>query len=189
MSLITKDGIHIPFEYVGVRVKSPEGKAWICAIGRNITERKKVDNAVIGAFDDLALANEKLDDVGKLTRHDARNKLSVVTGNIYLAKQTLPQDSETIKFLKKADSAINQIEKIFDFARMYEQLGVEEPSVVDVGLIFDAAVSLLPDFSKMDVVNDCKGCSVLADSFLVQLFYNLMDNSLKHGECVSKIRI
>jgi len=154
-----------------------------------VTDRIKAEKEGDKTLEKLGLLNEKWDVVGKLTRHDARNKLSVVMGNIYLAEQRLPQDSETIKFLKKADSAINQIEKIFDFARMYERLGVEKPSVVDAGLMFNAAVSLLPDLSKMDVVNDCKDCSVLADSLLVQLFYNLMDNSLKHGECVSKIRI
>jgi signal transduction histidine kinase len=51
------------------------------------------------------------------------------------------------------------------------------------------AVSLLPDLSKIEIVNDCKGCSVLADSLFEQLFYNLLDNSLKHGEKVSKFRI
>jgi len=47
MSLMTKDGKCIPFEYVGVLVKSPKGKNWICAIGRNLSDRKKVDNALI----------------------------------------------------------------------------------------------------------------------------------------------
>src|SRR5690606_29474411 len=39
------------------------------------------------------------------------------------------------------------------------------------------------------IVNDCHGLFVLSDSFLRQLFYNLIDNSLKHGEKVTQIRI
>lgn len=39
------------------------------------------------------------------------------------------------------------------------------------------------------VENGCGGLRVLADSMLSRLFYNLIDNSLKHGERVTKIRV
>jgi len=39
------------------------------------------------------------------------------------------------------------------------------------------------------MVNNCHGVTILADSLLRQLFYNLIDNSLEHGEKVSQIRI
>lgn len=39
------------------------------------------------------------------------------------------------------------------------------------------------------MTNECQGLTVLADSMLRQLFYNLIDNSLKHGENASQIRI
>jgi signal transduction histidine kinase len=42
---------------------------------------------------------------------------------------------------------------------------------------------------NVKVVNDCRGLTVLTDSLLRQLFYNLIDNSLKHGEKVSRIRL
>ncbi len=59
----------------------------------------------------------------------------------------------TTKYLKCAELEIDKIEKIFDFARMYEQLGGEELSYVDVGKSFDVAVSLLPDLGKIEIVN------------------------------------
>jgi signal transduction histidine kinase len=39
------------------------------------------------------------------------------------------------------------------------------------------------------VVNECRGLTVLADSLLRQLFYNLIDNSLKYGEKIQQIRV
>jgi signal transduction histidine kinase len=39
------------------------------------------------------------------------------------------------------------------------------------------------------LINDCRGLTVFADSLLRQLFYNLIDNSLKYGEKTSKIRV
>jgi signal transduction histidine kinase len=47
-------------------------------------------------------------------------------------------------------------------------------------------------FSGLGVTNlgnECGGLMVLADSQLRQLFYNLIDNSLKHGKKVTKIRV
>jgi signal transduction histidine kinase len=41
----------------------------------------------------------------------------------------------------------------------------------------------------VEVVNECHGLKVMADSLLSQLFYNMIDNSLKHGKKVSQIRI
>jgi signal transduction histidine kinase len=137
----------------------------------------------------LALVNEKLGVVGKFTRHDVRNKLSVVTGNIYLAKKLLPKDSAGEKYLSETESAIEQIEHIFEFAKIYEQLGVEELASVDVGKSFDYAVATTSDLGKIEVMNECNDLSVLSDSLLGTLFYNLIDNTMRHGETVNRIRI
>ena len=48
---------------------------------------------------------------------------------------------------------------------------------------------LLPDLGTIKIVNDCQGLYVRADSLLKQLFYNLLDNSLKYGEKVTQIRL
>ena len=39
------------------------------------------------------------------------------------------------------------------------------------------------------VVNDCHGRSVLADSFLRQMFYNFIDNTRKYGEKATTIKV
>jgi signal transduction histidine kinase len=39
------------------------------------------------------------------------------------------------------------------------------------------------------IVNECHDLTVLADSLLRQLFYNLIDNTLKYGEKTGQIRI
>jgi signal transduction histidine kinase len=81
------------------------------------------------------------------------------------------------------------VEGIFDFARIYEQLGAEELAYIDVEKSLEEAAMLFSDLPGVKVVNDCHGLTVLADSLLRQLFYNLIDNSLKHGEKVSQIRV
>jgi signal transduction histidine kinase len=51
------------------------------------------------------------------------------------------------------------------------------------------AVSLFPSLKDIKVINDCPSLTVLADSLLKQLFYNLIDNSLKYGEKLNRIRV
>jgi len=137
----------------------------------------------------MEITNEKLTVVGKLTRHDVRNKLSVIANNIYLAKQQLAHKKDISKYLNAVDSAVDQVDRIFSFARTYELLGVEELSYVNVKSCVDEAVSLFSGLDGVRFVNDCSELSVLADSLLTQLFYNLIDDSLKHGETVSQIRV
>jgi signal transduction histidine kinase len=81
------------------------------------------------------------------------------------------------------------VEEIFEFARIYEKLGVEQLVNLDVGEAVDGAVLLFSGLKGVKVVNECGGLTVLADSLLRQLFYNLIDNSLKYGEKIQQIKI
>jgi PAS domain S-box-containing protein len=158
-------------------------------ISANITERKKAAEELCRTMKKLDVTNEKLRVVGGLTRHDANNKLAAITGNVYLAKKKLSGNSEVLDYLKQIEASVEQTVRIFDFARAYEMLGVEELAFVDVEKTVDEAVSLFSGLKDIKVVNDCHGLTVLADSLLRQLFYNLIDNSLKYGEKLSRIRV
>jgi signal transduction histidine kinase len=132
--------------------------------------------------------NEKLSVVGGLTRHDVNSKLSTILNVSYLLKQKL-RDNQSLELVKETESVVHQIEGLFEFARTYEKLGTEELASVDVEKVFKEVARLFPSLKDMKIVNDCRGLTVFADSLLRQLFYNLVDNSLKHGEKVSQARV
>lgn len=136
----------------------------------------------------LRMLNEKLGVVGSLTRHDVRNKLSIIASNVYLAKQKLADDPDTLEFLASIESTIDKLEKIFEFSRIYEKVGVEELVYMDVEKSVNEAAILL-GLDGVKLVNECKGLTVLADSLLRQLFYNLIDNTLWHGQMVTQIKV
>ena len=133
------------------------------------------------------LLNEKLNVISQLTRHNIRNKLSTITGNIYLGKKQLAADHKTLEYLNKIESACSQIVRILNFAGVYEMLGVEEAAYADLEKTFEEAVSLFPDLKGVRIVNRCKGLVVLADSLLRLAFYHLIDNTIKYGRNVSQI--
>jgi PAS domain S-box-containing protein len=138
---------------------------------------------------DLKKLEEKLRVVGSLTRHDVRNKLAVVTGNAYLLRRKLPGNAEALEHLADMENAVKNAEAIFEFARIYETLGIEKLSKVNVGKAIDEAASLFSNLKGVKIANGCHGLTVLADSLLRQLVYNLIDDSLKYGRKISHIRI
>ena len=155
----------------------------------DVTERKKNEEKLRESIHRNELINEKLHVVGSLTRHDVGNKLMVVKSNIYLLKKQIGNDPKLAKYLEAIDSAIKQSDKMFEFSRLYEKIGVEKPSKTDVAESFNQAVALMPNLGAIKIVNDCYGLEVNADSLLKQLFYNFLDNSMKHGEKVTQIRL
>ena len=64
---VTKDGMRIPTE-ISCRAITYEGKAAFLAVARDITEREQAE-------EELKMANEKLDLLSDITRHDLNNQL------------------------------------------------------------------------------------------------------------------
>jgi PAS domain S-box-containing protein len=188
-TFVRKDGSTFPVLIRSIPIFREDKVAGTIDIVMDITERKKAEESAEKSEKKLGAMNEKLRVVGELTRHDIRNKLSTIVGNLYLSKKKLANHPETLENFKNLESACNQIVRILDFAKAYEMLGVEELTYVNVEQAFQQAVSLFSDLKGMTVKNECRGLTVLADSLLRQLFYNLVDNSLKYGEKANQIRI
>jgi PAS domain S-box-containing protein len=168
-------------------VKLPDGK--LIAFCENITERKKAEETLTQIMDKLARINEKLGVVGSLTRHDVRNKLSTVTGYAYLLKKKHSDQADIIDGLGKMEQAVAESMKIFDFSRMYEQLGVEELTYINMEDMLNEALALFSGSLNVKIVNNLHELTLLADSFLRQLLFNLIDNSIKHGKKVTTIKV
>jgi PAS domain S-box-containing protein len=152
----------------------------------DISGRKKVEEELIKNQLKIGIMNEKLHVVGALTRHDVANKLAVIRSLVYLLEKQIGDNPKNAKYLQDIDSAIDSSDKIFEFSRIYEKIGVEQQNM-NVEECFNHAKHLFSNFGIIKIVNDCQGLEVRADSLLRQLFYNLIDNSLKHGGKVTKI--
>jgi PAS domain S-box-containing protein len=154
----------------------------------DITQRKKTEEQLHEGTRKIEIMNEKLRVVGNLTRHDVRNKLSIVTSLTYILKKKYRDQPDTLQALKKIEEAVGASDRIFVFAKMYEQLGVENLTYVDVESSLNEAQALF-SCQLPNVINECKGLTILADSFLRQLFYNMIDNTMKYGQKATKISV
>jgi PAS domain S-box-containing protein len=184
-----KDGSLVHVSISAAPVSIEDKQLGYVGVYKDITNLKDAEERLREMNMRLEVTNEKLHVVGGLTRHDVRNKLVAVTGNAYLLTQKLVGDAKALGQLNDMEEAVRLVEEIFEFARIYEKLGVEQLTSMDVGKAVEGAVSLFSGLKGVKMVNECRGLTVLADSLLSQLFYNLIDNSLKYGEKTQQIKV
>jgi signal transduction histidine kinase len=136
------------------------------------------------------LLNEQLNVTSGLTRHDIRNKLTALTFKAYLAKKRSKENPEMLSYLTDIEAIGNNIARLLEFAKTYELLGTQEQVQVNVGKIVNDTVSLFVDLKGVTIVNECNDIEANANSLLLELFHNMIDNSLKYGPPkISEIKI
>ena len=195
-ALFRKDGTTYPTLVRTSRIISENKVVGLRGLVIEIAERKKAEKALREReihYRLLAerehMTNEKLNVIGKLTRHDVRNKLSAVKANAYLLKKRVGANPEIANYIASIEQSVEQTESLLEFSRIYEQIGTEQLKTVDVEKCFNEAASFFPELRNLKVTNECQGFSVVADSLLRQLFYNFIDNSMKHGGKISQIQL
>ncbi|MDD1669189.1 MAG: PAS domain S-box protein, partial [Methanomicrobiales archaeon] len=151
----------------------------VIGIFRDITGRKKGEMA-------LLKANEKLQLLSDITRHDILNALTAVSAYQELARES-SSDPLILTYLGKQQGLTQQIHGLIEFARFYQKLGVAEPSWQDVDGIL-ARVIPQQDTGMAQVLFNLQGVEVYADPLLERVFSNLIENAVCHGEGVTCIQ-
>jgi len=174
-----KDGTILPVE-INTRVVSLCGKNMMVSVVRDISERKQVESA-------LKLANKKMSLVSSITRHDINNQISAINMFLYLAEEGIT-DPTIREYLQKVEKASQLIQKQIWFTGEYDMIGISAPVWSDPrALAGIAAKQVLP--GQVKIKNDIPaGAEVFADPLIVRVFFNLIDNAVKHGKKITTIR-
>lgn len=136
--------------------------------------------------EELELANRKLNLLGHVTRHDIRNQLTVLSGYLQLATDHT-RDEKILRYLESSTRALENIDKLLEFGKDYEKTGTMKLEWIDAKKTVEQQSLNLPLRSVFLKV-DLEGLDILADRLIGKVFYNLVDNALKHGKNVRKIR-
>jgi len=188
-----KDGHRLTLESSGAPVFSAAGSLkGYRGIFRDITEQKKEEEA-------LLQANRKLRLLSSVTRHDILNQLTVLHGYLELSGD-LVTDPVLAGYIEHEIKAANAIREQILFTRDYQEIGVHAPQWQDVAGVWRQAIALVGSSSRVSADPSttlpafttevtCEGLSIYADPLLEKVFFNLIDNTRKHGGHVTKIRL
>lgn len=179
LQIVCKDG---STRWVGVDMAAIPFEGTTTTIGSlyDITEIKQSEQM-------LQQINRKLSLLSSITLHDIRNSLGIVFGFIDLLRSSCTNPPDIVN-LQKMECAAEAIQSQIDFAQIYQEIGIRSPEWQDVEALFDTTkVSL--DLSALSFEMDTGDLSVFADPLLGRVFYTLMDNTLRHGQKASRIRI
>ena len=148
--------------------------------GQDITERKQVEEA-------LHEASRKLNLLSSVTRHDITNQLLVLQGHLALLERERLIPSSNAH-LQSAETAAQRVSAMIQFTKEYEDIGVKAPAWVSPGHQTIEAFAMLHPV-RMDLEDNTKGIEVLADPLAEKVPYNLIDNSMRYGERVTRIKM
>ena len=131
-----KDGAVIPVELRTTLITGEDGvPQGMWAIIRDISERKKTEEALKGAL-------KKLNMLSSITRHDILNQIMGLRAFLELSKEDL-KGTKHEAFIDKEDQAADAIQRQIEFTRFYQDIGVNTPKWQDAGAVIKEAVEQL----------------------------------------------
>jgi DNA-binding response OmpR family regulator len=150
------------------------------ALEQENTERRRVEKA-------LDEASKKLKLLSSVTRHDISNQLLTMNGFVGILHKKIP-DPALGDYLSRITNASSQIAAMIRFTKEYEKIGVRAPVWQDIRtLVNSAEKGVIP--GQVTLKNDIPaGNEVFADPLIVKVFFNLIDNALRHGDKITTIR-
>jgi PAS domain S-box-containing protein len=165
----------------GAPVIEPGGEtAGFVLIIRDITGRKASERS-------LRLVNEKLSLLSQLTRHDISNQITALNGYLQLTRKKTDPDSLD-RYTSASLGIVANIENHLRFSRQYEEIGKHDPLWQPVGSMIDhAMVNLVHD--GVEIFRNIPPVELYADPLTEKVFYNLLENALRHGGPLTSIRI
>ncbi|OQA53264.1 MAG: putative diguanylate cyclase [Euryarchaeota archaeon ADurb.Bin294] len=176
-----KDGSVIIVENSATLIRDEQGRPiGILGISRDITERKKMQDA-------LMQSNKKLRLLTSLTRHDILNLISSVNGFLDLANSE--DDPEKARYyLSRCKEAGERMEVTIGFTREYEDFGVISSGWVNVSMLIRSAQTEIASQDIRIESHISPTLEIFADPIIRKVFSTLIENSLRHGERTSCIR-
>jgi PAS domain S-box-containing protein len=153
--------------------------------GRTVVSLLDITNKV-QADEAIMRANKKLNFFSSITRHDILNLLTSLKGNLELSKEST--DITSIRTsVEKELAAAEAIQNEILFTRDYQDIGIQPPAWQNVREVILKSCSGI-QLGKVEVEVMIAGAEIYADLLLERVFFHLIDNAIRYGGPVSRIR-
>ncbi|HWQ67818.1 MAG TPA: PAS domain S-box protein [Methanospirillum sp.] len=150
------------------------------SVGRDITEFKQTEFA-------LASANKNLNLLSSITRHDINNQLTALMGYLEILND-IPSEPAQKECIVKVSTAAERISAMIRFTKVYEDIGLQAPTWQECSALVEIVAQEAPLGSVTMIPDLPSGIEVFADPLIIKVFYNLVDNAVRHGGKIKSIR-
>ena len=154
---------------------------------RDVTARRHAEEALSRRTADLEAANQRLSLLSAVTRHDIANQLVVIDGRLaLLAEET--GNGAAHEEVEGLVTAVGRVRAMIEFMRDYPMIGAEAPTWLDLNETASRAVRSVA-LGGITVENCLPSVAVFADPLLERVFATLVENAVRHGGPVTRIRL
>jgi len=178
--LTTKERDKIPVIMYAAPIIRENEYAGIRGIIVDISDQKRLETA-------LATTNQKLNLMNSLTRHDVLNNITGLLGLVDMLGE-MTTESKAQELILEIHDLINTVKDQILFTRDYQSVGVKAPQWQSLCEGIRGAVSAIGR-DTVPVKMPVSDAEIYADPFFGRVFYNLIDNSFRHGESVRNISV
>ncbi len=152
------------------------------------TDLKNSEQELMKISTSLATANQKLNLISLLTRKDLTNQTFILSSYLELAKTQLARKDHIIETLQKCAQAIQSIDETIEYSKDYQDMGIKLPKWQNV------KIALLLGLSHVSIGNiqhniETADLEIFTDPLIEKVFQRLFENSVKHGDHVTLIRV
>ncbi|HEY3420689.1 MAG TPA: PocR ligand-binding domain-containing protein [Methanomassiliicoccales archaeon] len=127
----------------------------------------------------LRKANDQLNIMNTITRHDAMNQLMVIQGFATLLEGgDLPP--KYADYVKKMTRSVQAIQEQLEFVKIYQDIGVKAPTWQNLNDCVQNAKRTLT-LKDMELREKNLDIWILADPMLPKVIFNLLENAVRHS--------
>ncbi|HWQ67390.1 MAG TPA: ATP-binding protein [Methanospirillum sp.] len=154
----------------------------IIGLSTEITSLRRYQNA-------LATALHKISILSSITRHDILNCVTVIgMSSQLLLEDRTDLNSPDRKHLLTISDMGDQITRLVRFTHEYDEIGQHEPIWIDpIAILGRKTIQCILGGISLNLPDP--GVLVYGDKMIEKVFYNLIDNSIRHGGTIRMISL
>ncbi|OPX63944.1 PAS domain S-box protein [Methanoregula sp. PtaB.Bin085] len=182
---IEKSALHADGHRMEVEIRSSAARdsggtlTGFRGITRDITEARRAASA-------LEQARKKLNLLNIITFQDIQTAAFSLSAYQILANKYLA-DTAAASYAEKESALIRKIITSLEFAKNFQDMGIQSPRWQNVSQTLLFAISHL-DFLKISHTFSTENLEIYADPLLEKAFSNIMENVLRHAKTATEVR-
>ena len=151
------------------------------------TQKKSLEHELLlreNAEKSLASANKKLTQLSQITRHDVLNQVTSLQLYLGLIPE-LEEKSEISVYAERALNVVKKITMLLSFTYDYEKIEEDGTIWQNIGEILDQ--NQIEFSGRITITHTCQNLEIKTDRLIKKVFYNLIDNTIRHGETADTV--